>query len=196
MLQQLINWDKKCFVFLNNLGSPFFDGFWLKATKEIYWLPLFLFIFYLLYKNKGLKTTLYTLLFVAVLILLSDQLANGFKHGFKRLRPCNDLEIQSLIRVVKSSHSYSYFSAHASNSMAVSLFIFMILKKYYKYLYLLFIWPLIFAYSRIYLGLHFPLDIISGYIAGVVLSYLWYKVYIKFEDYLQDSAHGESVSNG
>jgi undecaprenyl-diphosphatase len=196
MLESLINWDKNTMVFLNNLGNPFYDSFWLMATKQIYWTPFFLLLLYLLYQKKGLKMTFCILLFVAVLILLSDQLSNVFKYSFKRLRPCNDPEIQSLIRIVKSSKSYSFFSAHASNSMAISIFIFLNLKKHYKYLFLIFIWPLIFAYSRIYLGLHFPLDIISGYISGGLLAYLMFKIYHKFEQGLQNPTNRKPITNG
>jgi undecaprenyl-diphosphatase len=117
------------------------------------------------------------MLFVAVLIFVSDQTANAFKEGFQRLRPGSDPEINSIIRVVKSSATFSFFSGHATNSMGVATFLYLIFNKDYKYFWLLFIWPLIFAYSRIYLGLHYPLDIICGYFCGAILGFLMFKLY-------------------
>lgn len=177
MLEKVIALDKELFVFLNGLGSSTFDGFWLIITKQLHWLPLFLLIFYLLYKKVEIKNLLIALLFIAVLILVCDQTANLFKNTFQRLRPCNDPEIKDIIRVVKSSSSFSYFSGHAVNSMATAVFVFMIMKRYYKYAFLVFSFPLIFAYSRIYLGLHFPLDILTGYIFGSIFGFLFYKGY-------------------
>ncbi|WP_396155489.1 phosphatase PAP2 family protein [Flavobacterium sp.] len=180
MLEKIIHLDKEFLVFLNGLGSERFDGLWLIITKQVYWTPIFLLFFYLLQKKVGWKNFGYYVLFTAVLILLCDQTANLFKNGFQRLRPCNDEEIKGIIRIVKSSSSFSFFSGHATNSMATTVFTFMILKKYYKHVYLLFLFPLIFAYSRIYLGLHFPTDILTGYAFGATFGFICYKIYQKY----------------
>jgi len=117
------------------------------------------------------------LLFVAVLVLATDQITNLFKYTVQRLRPCNNPEIKEIIRVVQVRTSFSFFSGHAANTMAVAVFLYLIFKRQYKYFGLLFLWPLIFAYSRIYLGLHYPLDILSGYLCGLITGYLMYKAY-------------------
>ncbi|MGG7033752.1 MAG: phosphatase PAP2 family protein [Flavobacterium sp.] len=180
MLDKLIALDKSLFVYLNGLGSETFDSFWLLITKQTSWIPLFLLLAYIIYRKMGLKQTVILLLFVAALVTITDQTANLFKHGFARLRPCNDSEINSLIRIVKSTKSFSFFSGHAANSMAVCLFVFLNLKKYFsKYFRFIFFWPLIFAYSRIYLGLHFPLDILTGYAIGATYGFLMFQVYKK-----------------
>lgn len=180
MLEKVIALDKKVLVFLNGLGSSEYDALWLIITKQLNWTPLFLLIFYLMYKKLGLKNFLISITFIAFLILLCDQSANFFKNTVQRLRPCNDLEIKDVIRVVKSSATFSYFSGHATNSMATTVFVFLLLKKHYKHAYLLFLFPLIFAYSRIYLGLHFPLDILSGYVFGGTCGFIFYKIYQKY----------------
>ena len=128
-------------------------------------------------KNLGTKQTLYLVLFVAILVALTDQVTNLFKYGFERLRPCNNTEINSFIRVVQVRKSFSFFSGHAANTMAVVAFLFPILKHHFKYFGLLFLWPLIFAYSRIYLGLHYPIDIICGYLCGIITGFLMFKLY-------------------
>jgi len=149
-------------------------------TKQAYWSPLFVVIFYLLYKKIGWKNFLLYIVFTAVLILVCDQTANLFKDHFQRLRPCNDEEIKNIIRIVKSSDTFSFFSGHAANSMATTVFAFMILKRYYQHAYWLFLFPLVFAYSRIYLGLHFPTDILTGYIIGGAFGFIFYKLYQKY----------------
>lgn len=181
MLEKIIELDKELLIFLNGLGSPTFDGLWLIITKQVYWTPIFLFLFYLLQKKIGWKNFGYYILFTALLIAVSDQMSNLFKWYFERLRPCNDPEIQDMLRLYwKKSKSFSFYSGHASTSMAATVFGFMILKKYYKHSYLLFLFPLIFAYSRIYLGLHFPGDILTGYTFGAVFGFISYKLYQKY----------------
>ena len=177
MLDKILTLDKELLIFLNGLGSSTFDPFWMVITKQSNWTPFFLILLYLIFKKVGVKQTLYLLVFIIVLITISDQFTNLVKDTFQRLRPCSDPNINSLIRVVKPSETFSFFSGHASNSMAVSSFLYFILKDKFKYFGLLFLWPLIFAYSRIYLGLHYPTDIICGYIHGFILGFLFYKLF-------------------
>jgi undecaprenyl-diphosphatase len=177
MLEKLLSLDTDLFVFLNSLGSEKYDGLWSFITKQSNWIPLFLLLLYVIFKKLGAKQTLYLLLFVAVLVTFTDQMTNVFKNGFQRLRPCNNPEIKSFIRIVQFRGSFSFFSGHASNSMAVATLLYFTLRQYFKYFWLLFLWPFIFAYSRIYLGLHYPLDILSGYLFGFTSGFLMYKVY-------------------
>ena len=177
MLEKILSLDTELFIYLNGLGSETYDGLWLFITKQINWIPLFLLLAYLIFKKLGTKQTLYLLLFVAILITITDQTTNLFKYGFQRLRPCNNPEINTFIRVVKKSNSFSFFSGHAANSMAVATFLFFNFKHKIKYFGFLFLWPLIFAYSRIYLGLHYPSDILTGYLCGFILGFVMFKIY-------------------
>jgi undecaprenyl-diphosphatase len=181
MLERIKELDINLLVYLNSLGSETFDKFWLIITNQLNWTPLFLLMFYVIYKKIGGKQTLYVLLFIAILITFTDQTTNLFKHTFQRLRPCNNPDINSIIRVVQVRNSYSFFSGHAANTMAVATFLFLVLKRYFKYLGFLFLWPLIFAYSRIYLGLHYPGDILTGYFFGALFGFLIYLVYRKLK---------------
>jgi undecaprenyl-diphosphatase len=177
MFDRLVDLDKKILIYLNGLGSSTYDGLWLILTKQIYWTPLFLFFAYLIYKKIGFKQTVILMLFIAVLITFTDQVTNLFKNHFRRLRPCNDPEINSIIRLVKSSNSFSFFSGHAANSSAAATFLFLNLRKQHRYMWLIFLWPLVFAYTRIYLGLHFPIDILTGYFFGILFGYLMFHLY-------------------
>jgi undecaprenyl-diphosphatase len=175
MLENLLALDVQLLVYLNGFGSEAYDGLWLFITKQTNWTPLFLVLLYIIYTKVGIKQTLYIILAIAVLILITDQSTNLVKYTVQRLRPCNNPDI--IIRAVKTSKSFSFFSGHAANSMAAAMFIYHVLKPYFKYTFLLFLWPLIFAYSRIYLGLHYPLDILCGYLFGMMTGLFVYRIY-------------------
>lgn len=179
MLDYVIHLDKKLFIFLNNLGSKPFDEIWLLVTKQLNWIPFFLILLFILYKKLGTKKLGIAILTVAALITFTNEITDVIKFSVQRIRPCNDDTLAGLIRVVKDSDTFSYFSGHASNSTASMMFVYLILRKYYKYSYLIFLYPLIFAYSRIYLGLHFPLDIISGFVFGGFTGILFYRIFSK-----------------
>ncbi|MGO4906136.1 phosphatase PAP2 family protein [Flavobacterium sp. W20_MBD1_R3] len=177
MLDKLLSLDTELFIFLNGLGSETYDELWSFITQQSNWIPLFLILLFVIFKKLGAKQTLYLLLFVAALVTFTDQMTNVFKSEFHRLRPCSNPEINSFIRVVQIRRSFSFFSGHASNSMAVATLLYFTLRRYFTHFWLLFLWPLVFAYSRIYLGLHYPLDIVSGYLFGFTTGFFVYYVY-------------------
>ncbi|PJR03703.1 phosphatase PAP2 family protein [Avrilella dinanensis] len=178
MWEQIIQWDKDLLVFLNGLGNETWDFFWLYITKQLNWWPLFLVILYLLYRKLPLKQLILLLLTLTLFFVFTDQMTNLVKNTVQRYRPVNDPELTDVIRNVKGSASWSYFSGHASNSLGAIFIIFMAMKNYYKKAWLLFLFPLIFAYTRLYLGLHFPLDILSGYLFGLLSGYLFFRLYV------------------
>ncbi|WP_396180881.1 phosphatase PAP2 family protein [Flavobacterium sp.] len=184
MFDYLIHLDKKLFVFLNNLGSTPFDSFWLLITQQTNWIAFFLILLFILFKKLGTKKLGIAILTLAALITFTNEITDVIKFSVQRIRPCNDDTLAGLIRVVKDSDTFSYFSGHASNSTASMMFVYLILRQCYKYTYLIFLYPLIFAYSRIYLGLHFPLDIISGYVFGSFTGILFYFLFDKISNKL------------
>lgn len=183
MLDFLIHKDIELFIYLNNLGSIQWDGFWLFITNKFTAIPLYVFLLFLTYKLVGFKRMLIVLLFAILLVALSDQTANLFKYSFKRLRPCHNNDIASIIRIVKEGCGglYGYFSGHAINSMAIAVFFGLLLKNKYKYLFtILIFWAVIIAYSRIYVGVHYPLDVLTGMLFGLVYGFIFYKLLIYF----------------
>lgn len=178
MLETLLELDKNLFIFLNGLGSEAYDSFWLFITKQINWIPIFALILYLVFNHLGWRHAVLIILVMALLVLLTDQTTNLFKNYFQRLRPVNNTDLDDVIHFVHKRSSFSFISGHASNSMAAAFFLYKVLKPYLKYMGFIFLWPLIFAYSRIYLGLHYPGDILCGYVWGILMALIMLKLYV------------------
>ncbi len=178
-LEKFIQYDKDLFVFLNGLGTENWDSFWMTLTNQFSWIPLYLIFFYLMFKSLGWKKGIALLLLTAVLVTFSDQLTVFIKNFFERLRPNRDPSINEFIRILKNNKSFSFVSGHATTSTAVSLFMHLTLKKNYKYTILFFIWPILFAYSRIYIGVHFPLDVTVGALLGILIGFIFYKLSLR-----------------
>ncbi|WP_372974349.1 phosphatase PAP2 family protein [Muriicola sp.] len=188
MLEDLIHIDREVFLFLNNLGTPSWDGFWLFITGKWSSLPLYIVLLILSGRMLGWKRTLLLLVAVALLITVCDQLSNFFKLGVGRLRPCYDPELNGLFRLVKSScgGKYGYFSAHAANTFAVAAFFSHLFRSKLKWLpWLLVLWAGVVSYSRIYIGVHFPLDVITGAFVGTFMGWLFFRLYIFATDRIQ-----------
>ena len=181
MLEKLVQLDRQTFLFLNGLGTETWDGFWMFMTDTISAVPLYAVLLFLTYRFFGLKRTLLILVAVALLITCTDQLSNFFKYGVQRLRPCHDPDISGVMRLVKSycGGKYAYFSAHAANSFAVASFFALLFQGKIRFLRVfLIIWASLVAYSRIYIGVHFPLDVLTGMFVGVFFGWVFSKLAI------------------
>jgi len=179
MIETLLQYDEQLFLFLNNLGTPSWDEFWRIVTEKWTSLPLYALLLFLVFKKFGLKATLIVMICAVIMITATDQLANLFKYIlFKRPRPCREQELELLMRFVADGCGrYGYFSAHAASSMAAAVFLGLLLKTFYKALpFLLLLWASVVAYSRIYLGVHYPLDIITGMFFGAWIGLAVYKL--------------------
>jgi undecaprenyl-diphosphatase len=179
MIEKLLEYDTELFLFLNNLGSTTWDDLWLVITNKVYFGPfLGLILFISIYKKLGWKALLLLILVTALMITFTDQITNVFKRGFARPRPCgNEAIINQLRFIAVRCGKYGFFSGHASNSMAVAIFGGLLLRPYYKKLiYILILISFIVAYSRIYIGVHYPLDIVCGLTFGAFSGFLFYKL--------------------
>lgn len=178
-MESLLELDKQLFLWLNALGCESFDSLWMFITNKRSSIPLYVFLLWYAYKKLG-KAHFFTILLSAVLMIaFTDQITNLFKYSVARLRPCFDPEVMDIMRLVKErcGGKFGYFSGHASNSFALATFFVFIFKPYHRFWVLLFVWAAFVAYSRIYIGVHFPLDIVSGMLFGLVSGTLFFKIY-------------------
>jgi len=183
MFDKLIDYDVDLLIFLNNLGSEQWDSFWIYITKQEHWIPFFVLLLLFILKMSRLKKGLFIILAIAILITITNEFTDFAKHTVERLRPCNVTYLKDQIRhftTIYNPQSYSFFSGHSSNSAALATFLILLYHKRTKRVYLVLLFPLTFAYSRIYLGFHFPIDIFTGFTAGILTGTLVYKLAKKF----------------
>jgi len=175
----MIHLDEQLFLWLNNLGTPTWDGFWLFITNKYNMAPLYLFLLGFSIWKWGWKKGLGVLGVALLMIAFTDQVTNLFKSGFARLRPCHDPDIAPLMRLVKArcGGQFGFFSGHASNSFAVALFFVGLFHKQYPHMRWLILWAAMVAYSRVYVGVHYPLDIFCGAIFGTASGYMFHRLY-------------------
>ena len=180
-METLVEIDKALFLWLNGLGSPSYDGFWMVMTHRASNVVLYLFLWLYFICKTNWKSGVILLVFTGVLILCTDQLTNLVKATAGRLRPCYDEEIKAWVRLVKSTcgNRFGFFSGHASNSFALAVFYSHLLKTFLKKkVLILYLIAALIAYSRVYIGVHFPLDILIGALVGAtignVFHSLWY----------------------
>lgn len=178
MVDQLIEYDKQLFLFLNNLGSEPWDNLWLIITNKLTFIPLYAVLLYLLFRKFGAKSLMVFIIIVALMITFTDQITNVFKRTFERPRPCGTEDVKDLARMVAAyCGKYGFFSGHSSNTMATAVFAGLTLRKYYNNLiFVLLFWSAVVAYSRIYVGVHYPLDIVCGLTFGAISGFLFYKL--------------------
>ena len=188
MFEEILKLDSKLFLFLNNLGTSKFDAFWLSLSKIEANILMYLFLILLFFHIKKLSPKFlyifYLLFIIALMITITDQGANFFKDSFQRLRPCYNESISDSLRLVKENcgGKYGFFSAHASNSFSLAIFFGLLFKNRIRYMIIITtVYASLISYSRIYLGVHFPIDIIVGSSFGIFVGFIIYSfVYLKF----------------
>lgn len=172
--------DRELFVSLNNAGFESLDGFMLAVSGTLMWIPLYAILVFLLFKAKGTRDGIISLAWVVVLILLCDQLSvHAFKEVFERLRPCHEPLLEGQVRLVKShcGGQFGFVSSHATNTFGLAVFVGRLLKHKYKWLLpALVIWAVLVSYSRIWLGVHYPMDIFGGAVLGTVIATLLLRI--------------------
>lgn len=178
MIEWMDQLDKSLMVFLNGLNHPFMDSVMAFITNKKTWFPVYaLLAVYLLirYKWRGF----YFIAIIGITVGIADFVTSGlFKPGFERLRPCHQEGFRELIHMVTGcGGKYGFASGHSANSFAMAVVIYLTLFRDSQYGWLLFVWAFIVAYSRVYVGVHFPGDILVGGILGTGIGWLVYKLW-------------------
>ena len=174
MTEFLNRLDTDLFLLINGFHNGFFDYVMVFASAKFSWLPFYLFLVYLMVREYKWKTLL-VLLFVAIAITVSDQVSvHAFKNVFQRLRPCHNPDLALVIHTVGScGGQFGFISSHAANSFAVAAFVAGILGGRYKWIvWVMFAWAALIAYSRVYLGVHYPGDVLAGAAVGWLIGWV------------------------
>lgn len=169
--------DQQLFLFLNSLNSPFFDQvMWIISAVYI-WIPLYLAILVAL-AMKYKKKILVIILMIILAITLSDQISVIIKNSVHRLRPSHDPALSGIVHIVKDYRGglYGFVSSHAANSFMVAVFSLLLLRKRW-FTWCILLWALVVSYSRIYLGVHYPGDVICGSLLGASIGWCIFALY-------------------
>jgi undecaprenyl-diphosphatase len=177
-MEQIKQWDRELLLWLNSAHTNWLDQPMYWMTQIIFWLPLYLLLIYLLFRKMG-KQSWWALLGVTISILLSDQITSTFmKPFFARLRPSHEPSLEGLIHLVKNYRGglYGFASGHAATTFAVATIVWFLLKLYYRWISFIFLWAALMTYTRIYLGVHYPGDILVGTSIGIMCGWTGFKL--------------------
>ncbi len=166
------SWDERLLLYLNNLGNEKWDAFWLYITDQHAWWWFYLLLLAWIFYQWGIRRGLMVAVALILLLSLNDQLINTVKALTQRVRPCNVETLKAQLRILKCSSQYSFFSGHAANSFLVASYLWFSSEKGHRWLWILFVWAALTAYSRVYAGVHFPSDVLAGITEGFVLGML------------------------
>lgn len=173
MLENIKDLDQKLFLLLNGEGSPFLDSIMLAISSHWFWVPVYLFLAVYIIRTNGIKGLIDIGVIFLTLFITDQTSVHFFKEVFERLRPCHDPLIADQVRLVAEhcGGQFGFVSSHATNSFGLMLVSAGLIRKKPFAIFIL-MWALLVSYSRIYIGVHYPGDILGGIILGLSLGWL------------------------
>ena len=178
--QWLVESDSSILLAVNGMHSSYFDTFMWLCSRKFEWIPFYLSILYVLFRNFNWRVVLYSLVAMSVILLLTDAVSSHFiRPVVARLRPSNlENPISEMIHIVDNHRGgrYGFPSSHASNSWALVFFVGLLLRRCLLTTFLA-CWAFLLCYSRLYLGVHYPGDLLAGMVLGAVVASVVYYVF-------------------
>lgn len=185
MLETIIHWDEMLLTAINGWHTPWLDSFFSFITNKKTWIPLYILLLVYFVWKLGYKKAIGVAVCTIVAVGLSDLISvHAFKDVFLRLRPCHQEHLRPLLHLVnnKCGGTYGFVSSHAANHFAMAWIFFFVLKPIIsKWSYVFFIWAGLIALSRVYLGVHFPTDVLVGGALGSIIALAIYQVFVRLE---------------
>ena len=190
-LEEILELDREIFLELNSsFRNPFLDQLMMFLTTTYAWIPLHLFLLYLMVRNLKKQTWL-VLLAIALTVLLADQITGSImKPFFERLRPSHEPSLAEKIFLVNKYRGgkFGFASSHAANTFGIATLMWLVLKMYRPWIGLLFLWAVFVGYTRIYLGVHYPGDIVAGFFVGFLCALAAYFLFLVAKKFFEDRA--------
>lgn len=180
MLDFLMQLDRELFLFLNGLNASWLDMFMFWASDRFVWIPFYMILLGLCYRYYGWKKLLVLLLMIVVMITISDQISSFLKSSLQRFRPSRDPALEGWVHTVKGYRGgrFGFVSSHASNSMALAIFLVFLLRRHFQYILpMMIVFVFLKSYSRIYLGVHYPGDMLGGFVVGVFAAWVVIRIW-------------------
>jgi undecaprenyl-diphosphatase len=178
MIEKIESIDQNLFLYLNSFHADWLDPIMMQVSNKLFWIPLYLLLFCIVQRRFGWKNMGWFALLVALTILFCDQLSSTvLKQYFARYRPCNNLDLKGMVHTFHGhcGSGFSFVSGHAANYFGLTTLLASFMKKRNATILLL-TWAALIAYSRVYLGLHYPADILFGGLLGVVIGRMLYQL--------------------
>lgn len=196
MLEFITQIDTNLFLLINQADNSILDTVMYYSSSKLFWIPLYVLLLVLIgikYKWKAIITVVFVLLAIAIADLCSVHL---FKNVFQRLRPCYESELIPVINnIVGCGGKYGFVSSHAANSFVIVMMIIKLIGDRHKWLYWLMpLWGLLILYSRVYLGKHYPGDVIAGAVLGIFIGWLIWLIFEATSKYLSNKFNNNSTS--
>lgn len=182
MIDYLKLLDQQLFFIINRgFANPFFDFLLPLMRSKYFWAPLYLFLIAYFIKSNNTRKGLITILFLLITFALTDYVSAGIiKESIQRIRPCNDPEIMGIVRsLVGCGSGYSFVSSHAANHFGLAIFLGLYFNDKpwigisFKF------WAAIIAFSQVYVGVHYPLDVLCGTFLGIGIAHLTFYIYTR-----------------
>lgn len=186
LLQPLIDLDTDLFLSVNRLHTTYFDYFMSAYSGKLVWIPMYASIFYVMLRNFSWKTLLCCVVAVALIITFADQAcATWIRPYVERLRPSNlENPISEMVHIVggRRGGRYGFPSCHAANTFGLAFYLFFLFRQRWLTLFMM-AWALLTCYSRIYLGVHYPGDLLVGTLVGATGAWLIHRLFLKVSGY-------------
>jgi undecaprenyl-diphosphatase len=179
MFEALEMFDRSLLLMINSFHTPLLDTFMWYMSETWPTVIIVIFAAYIINKKYNLKKAVSFLVGCAIVVAFTDITANTIKHTVKRYRPTQNLEIQKQVRILNgySGGTFGFASGHSANTFGAITFIFFCLHWFNKTsMLLIFLYPAIVGYSRIYLGVHYPSDVFFGMLLGLLAGWIGFKL--------------------
>jgi undecaprenyl-diphosphatase len=178
MIEKIKEWDTELFLFLNQLHIPMMDMAMYWITDRWFWFPFYALIIYFIIKKFRMQGVWMVLTIIVAVVLADQASSNFFKPYFSRYRPCQEVALQPLVHVVRGcGGQYGFVSSHASTTFSFAMIMWLLVRQTFRYIYFLFAWAAMVSYSRIYVGVHYPLDLFFGSLVGIACALICYMLY-------------------